>query len=84
VKDSLAENNAKPKGICGVEMCWGLLDRPPLSVMELGHSSFCSNNRIELVFDEADRGKRLYFMFRGETTASKKGEFSEIYTVIIP
>jgi hypothetical protein len=84
MKDSLAKNNAKPKGIRGGEMCWGLLDRPPLSVLELGHSSFCSNNRIELVFDEADRGKRLYFAFRWETTATIKGDFSEIYTVIIP
>jgi hypothetical protein len=84
LKDSLAENNAKPKGMRGAEMCWIIMDRPPLSKSELVHSTFCSNNRIELNFDESDRGKRLYFMFRWETTATVKGEFGEIYSVIIP
>jgi hypothetical protein len=84
VKDSAAENNAKPEGIRGVEMCWGFMDHPPAEKEELLHSAFSSSNRIRLTFKESDRGKRLYFIFRWESTSDKKGEFGEIYWVIVP
>jgi hypothetical protein len=84
VKDREAENNAKPEGIRGVEMCWNLMDHPPLSEEELIHSAFSSSNRITLTFHESDRGKRIYFIFRWKSTSDKEGNFSEIYTVIIP
>jgi hypothetical protein len=84
VKDSVAENNAKPKGIRGAEMCWNMMDHPPLSRAELIHSAFSSSNCIVLTFDESDRGKRIYFTLRWESTSDKKGGFSIIYSVIVP
>jgi hypothetical protein len=83
-KDRGAARRAKPKGMRGAEVCWALLDRAPLSMEMLTHSEFSSNGRIELVFDESDRGKRLYFALRWVSTSGRKGPFSEIYSVIIP
>jgi hypothetical protein len=39
---------------------------------------------ISLKFDEADRGKRVYFCLRWETNTSLKGPWGEIYSAIIP
>jgi hypothetical protein len=39
---------------------------------------------LELVFEEDQRGKKFYYAVRRETMAMKKGDFSEIYSVIIP
>jgi hypothetical protein len=39
---------------------------------------------IELVFDENQRGKKLYFVVRWENGPKHKGKWSEIFMVIIP
>jgi hypothetical protein len=39
---------------------------------------------VELVFDEGQRGKRVYFAVRWESGAVKKGPESEIYSAVIP
>jgi hypothetical protein len=37
-----------------------------------------------MTFDEDQRGKRLYFAVRWETGAVKKGNWSDIFSAIIP
>jgi hypothetical protein len=74
----------KPKHAHGMELKWIMADTPPASVDDFPHSEFATRNPLRLVFDEADRGKRLYYIARWETEAAKKSEFSEIYWVIIP
>jgi hypothetical protein len=79
-----SKSKAKPRGIHGAEICWAILDRPPLSVDELVHSNFCTRSPFKLTFDESDRGKTVYFCLRWENTKGEKGPWSEIMMAIIP
>jgi hypothetical protein len=49
--------------------------KAPLSVEDLPRSAFAAKNPLELVFDERQRGKEVYFVLRGETGAVKKTGF---------
>jgi hypothetical protein len=79
-----SKSKAKPPGIHGAEICWAILDHPPLSVDELIHSSFDTRSPFKLTFDESDRGKTVYFCLRWENTRGEKGPWSEIVMAIIP
>jgi hypothetical protein len=74
----------KPEYVHGLEGLWVISDTPPAKIEDLLHSSFSTHSPLELVFDEDQRGKRLYFAVRGENGTVKKGPWSEIYSVIIP
>jgi hypothetical protein len=67
-----------------MELVWLIADPPPAKVAELVHSAFATRSPLELVFEEDQRGKRLYFAVRWETGTVKKGKFSAIYSAIIP
>jgi hypothetical protein len=82
--DSITKKRAKPYGVHGAEILWAILDHEPLSINELIHSAFDTATPFTLVFDEGDRGKRVYFCLRWETTNNLKGPVSEIYSAIIP
>jgi hypothetical protein len=82
--DSVTKKRRKPRGVHGAEIRWAILDRAPLSVKELTNSDFDTASPFTLVFDESDRGKRLYFCLRWESTTNLKGPDGEIYSVIIP
>jgi hypothetical protein len=79
-----SKSKAKPHGVHGAEICWAILDRPPLSVDELIHSGFCTRSPFKLTFDETDRSKTVYFCLRWESTRGEKGPWSEIVMAIIP
>jgi hypothetical protein len=61
-----------------------IADAPPKKVSELQHSAFATRSPLDLTFEEDERGKRVYFAVRWETGTVKKGDFSEIYSAIIP
>jgi hypothetical protein len=82
--DSLTKKRGKPHGVHGAEIRWAILDHVPASVAELIHSGFDTASPFTLVFDESDRGKRLYFCLRWESTTNLKGPDGEIYSAIIP
>jgi hypothetical protein len=82
--DSVTKKRGKAYGIHGAEIRWQLLDHAPTSVEELIHSDFCTASPFTLAFDESDRGKRLYFALRWETSSNLKGPYSDIYMVVIP
>jgi hypothetical protein len=67
-----------------VETRWAILDHPPASVTELVNSDFDTATPFTLVFDESQRGQRLYFCLRWESTTGEKGPDGEIYSVVIP
>jgi hypothetical protein len=79
-----ATSKAKPHEIHGAEICWAILDHPPLSVDELIHSSFDTRSPFTLTFTESERGKAVYFCLRWENTRGEKGPWSEIVMAIIP
>ncbi|MDR1419318.1 MAG: hypothetical protein LBI86_03000 [Treponema sp.] len=74
----------KPEDVHGMELVWLIADAPPKKVKELVHSAFATKSPLELVFEEDERGKQLYYAVRWETDAMKKGDFSAIFSVFIP
>jgi hypothetical protein len=82
--DSLTKKRGKPHGVHGAEIRWAILDHVPATVAELIHSEFDTATPFTLTFDESQRGKRLYFCLRWESTTNQKGPFGEIYSAIIP
>ena len=60
------------------------LDRPPARLNELANSGFAIAAPFTLTFDEADRGKWVYFCLRWESATNLKGPFGEIGSAIIP
>jgi hypothetical protein len=82
--DSITKKRGKPHGVHGAEIRWAILDHVPASVNELTNSDFDTATPFTLVFDESDRGKRVYFCLRWETGTNLKGPYGEIYSAIIP
>ena len=82
--DSLTKKRGKSHGIHGAEVRWAVLDHPPASIDELIHSDFDTASPFTLKFDEASRGKRVYFCLRWESNTGLKGPWGEIYSAIIP
>jgi hypothetical protein len=82
--DSLTKKRGKPHGVHGAEIRWAILDHVPASVDELVHSSFDTATPFTLAFDESQRGQRLYFCLRWESTTNLKGPDGEIYSAVIP
>jgi hypothetical protein len=74
----------KPAGVHGLECGWVIADAPPQHTKDLFHSAFATRNPLELVFDEDERGKRVYFAARWESGVGKKGLWSDIFSAVIP
>jgi hypothetical protein len=60
------------------------MEEPPVQVKDLLHSAFATRSPLELVFEEDERGKKVYFAVRWENGAGKKGKWSDIYSAVIP
>jgi hypothetical protein len=84
VTDSESGRKAKPAGIHGFELAWGILETPPADWGQLSHSSFCTRTPLRLTFSGNERGKTLYFALRWENTRGVKGPWTEILNAIIP
>jgi hypothetical protein len=82
--DSVTKKRGKPYGVHGAEIRWALLDHVPVSVNELTNSDFDTASPFTLKFDENQRGLKVYFCLRWESTANLKGPFGEIYSAVIP
>jgi hypothetical protein len=78
------EHRGKPAHVQGMELVGGVFDEMPLHVSQLQRSWFSTNSPLVIEFDEAERGKIFYFCVRWESTAGKKGPWSEIMKVMIP
>jgi hypothetical protein len=82
--DSRTKKRGKPYGVHGAEIRWAILDHAPATVKELVNSDFDTASPFTLVFDESQRGQRLYFCLRWESTTNQKGPDGEIYSAVIP
>jgi hypothetical protein len=74
----------KPAGVHGIECLWAVAEAPVIRIADLSHSSFATRNPLDLVFEEDQRGKRVYFAVRWESGTVKKGPWSEIQSAVIP
>jgi hypothetical protein len=83
-RDNGSRHKAKPQGVHGCEIRWGLLDTPPAHVNDLTRSDFDTNSPATLNFDESERGKTLYFCLRWEGNTGLKGPYGGIERAIVP
>jgi hypothetical protein len=70
--------------VSGAEIRWGVLDREPSAGEELPNSDLDTASPYTLRFDESERGKRVYYCLRWDSTTKLKGPFGEIYSAVIP
>ena len=83
-RDSSGTSTAKPKGVHGAEIKWGILTTMPNDPENLPNSSFDTRTPFTLEFSNTERGKTVYFCLRWENTVGAKGPWSEIEAAIVP
>ncbi|MDR0525976.1 MAG: hypothetical protein LBG90_08935 [Spirochaetaceae bacterium] len=83
-RDAGSDRRGKPPHVHGAELRWAILDRPPQSVEDLVKSVFDTASPYTFAFDEADRGKAVYFCPCWENGKGEKGPYGEIVKAIIP
>jgi hypothetical protein len=83
-RDKGSPRRGKPKGVQGVKFAGALLDHEPVSVKELPMSKFDPSSPMILRFEEADRGKSLYYALHWENAKGEEGPWSPIQKVIVP
>ena len=83
-RDQGASNKAKPAGVHGVEIKWGIMADKPATDDDLPNSTFDTKTPYQFVFKESQRGKRLFLTLRWENTRGEKGNWSDIYETYIP
>jgi hypothetical protein len=75
---------SKPEGQHGAEIAWIISDVPPGRWEELIHSTVDTRSPFTLVFENDQRGKRVYFALRWENTRGEKGPWGNILCAVIP
>jgi hypothetical protein len=83
-RDHEKDSWAKPAGVHGAEIKWGILDHKPNEVDELTHSEFDTRSPYTLIFKESERGRTIWICMRWENTRGVKGPWSEFVSAIIP
>jgi hypothetical protein len=80
-----AKRQGKPKKVGACVIRWAILDHMPTDISELIHVEAATKSPFTLKFDEADRGKRLYFVACWQIERGRiEGPMTAIKMVIIP
>jgi hypothetical protein len=74
----------KPHGVGSIEFKHGFPEGDPQSVDELPETEFHSRTTFLIDFDEADRGKKVYFCGRWIMRTMAQGPWGDIHFAIIP
>jgi hypothetical protein len=83
-RDHEETGRAKPYGVHGAEIAWGVLEEKPDNWSDLPHSSFATHSPYRHTLDGKDRGKKFFFAVRWENTRGEKGPWTEIQETIVP
>ncbi|MDR2563949.1 MAG: hypothetical protein LBC98_08420 [Prevotellaceae bacterium] len=82
--DGAKTTHSKPHGVHGCEIRWALFDGVQSVPDGLAESKFTTKSSYTFKFDEADRGKRLCFRARWESTTGEPGPWSEMLNAVVP
>ncbi|MDR2447286.1 MAG: hypothetical protein LBD58_08380 [Treponema sp.] len=82
--DQGGAGKAKPYGMNGAVVSWGIFDHDPADTSELNKSVLATRTPFTLEFTEEERGKRVYIALQWQSESGKKGRPSEILSTIIP
>jgi hypothetical protein len=80
-----SKRKGKPKGMHGCKFRYLISDHPPASIHELVNSEVATGRTLKLKFDEADRGKKVYYAACWVTeSGDMEGEYTDIFVTIVP
>jgi hypothetical protein len=82
--DMGSASKAKPYGINGAVIIWGVLDAPPVDVTVLTRSVLATRTPHTLEFTEEERAKTVYVAICWQNEKGQRGPWSEIESAIIP
>lgn len=74
----------KPADAYIVKYVWEIRDTAPTSPDELRHAFFSRRTTHIFDYDEADRGKKVYYAVRYENAKGEEGPWSEMICLLIP
>ncbi|MDR0719377.1 MAG: hypothetical protein LBF78_07045 [Treponema sp.] len=83
-KDQGSASKARPYGMNGALVSWGILDAPPADEKALTEHALATRTPFILQFKEEDRGKTVYITMQWQTEGGVLGHPSEIQSAIIP
>ncbi|MDR3308640.1 MAG: hypothetical protein LBS80_01655 [Tannerella sp.] len=79
-----SESKAKPYGVIGAVIVYGVLDIPTTSQEALPHSVLATRTPHTLEFTADDRGKTVYYAICWQNERGQRGPFSEVGSTIVP
>ncbi|MDR3308405.1 MAG: hypothetical protein LBS80_00430 [Tannerella sp.] len=79
-----SESKAKPYGVNGAVIVYGVLDTPTTSQDDLPHSVLATRTPHTLEFAAAERGKTVYYAICWQNEKGQRGPFSEVGSSIVP
>jgi hypothetical protein len=82
--DHESGRRAKPAGVQGAIIRYGIMDAAPRSVEELPHQALDTRSPYAIQFDDRERGMRVYFCLAWQNNKGIQGPWSEIQNAIVP
>jgi hypothetical protein len=83
-RDQGSATKARPYGMSGAVVRWGVLDAPPPEPEALPNSKLATRTPYILNFTEEERGKTVYIAMCWQNEKGDTGRFSEIQSAVIP
>ena len=84
IHDQDSHSEAKPHGVNGAVVAWGILDTPPARQRDLPHTFLATHSPYTMEFEEDERGKTLYIALCWQNGKGQRGPWSNIEKTIIP
>ena len=78
------KSKAKPNNYDGAMVAWAVLDAEPKSIGDLSNQTLASRTPFMLMFDEEDRGKKLYIALAWQNARGTLGNWTNILSTYIP
>jgi len=78
------DKKARPYGVNGAVLVYGLLDAPPADQKDLPRNVLITRVPYILEFLEAERGKTVYLAICWQNERGQKGPWSDIQSTLVP
>jgi len=84
LRDFGSKHWGKPEHVHGFEFVWMITESRPAHVSHLSNIVTGTRNPVVLMFEEGERGKRVFFAARWVNNTLQPGPWSDIESAIIP
>jgi hypothetical protein len=84
LRDFGSKRWGKPAHVHGFEFVWMITESRPAHVSHLANMVTGTRNPVVLMFEEGERGKRVFFAARWVNNTLQPGPWSDIESAIIP